>query len=550
MLHESPACIGIAHDPEVDTAYGAVYWAFDTTGDNSGDGGQLVRFDFSQPHGPGSMDHSIAQVRRYPEVKLYKDVNVEHQHAGMVVHPEKRILFIANPGKGSVVAVHTDTGRYSRTAREEYPIFSNRLPSFEYSIYECVEQEEDFLSNLDQPSGLALSLDGLRLFVAEHGGRILAVEVESGEVLQTIDVGMLGYNSIGGLTVSPMTGDLYFVDMIANQVVRVDSVLRGAGCVYQSLVDSNYQLDLEFATTQVESDCGLGSFSLERDYTCEVDGTIPNGTLFEQVHTDTGYASDNPDVQSMAGMDEAAALLAGRTDCEYDSELNFDALLLGGYYCHVCLPRNQGSSCDAGGTCANVQWQGFTCDNEYHIDYGYDEFNNNEPILVISSLYYDITYPPEKNKLELATGLTYRFTVRTGAGRPVTIRTHPEFSSDMASFAESSKKSLSLEGGVEIGGVENGPILLTVDDSTPACLYLTSPHTKPIALMIEGTKDCPNLSATDIGVHGNDSVGDASGWEWDVKPPEQPSSAGLVSGSIIVGCFVFLSSVLIAWTLL
>ena len=25
MLHESPACIGIAHDPKVETAYGAVY---------------------------------------------------------------------------------------------------------------------------------------------------------------------------------------------------------------------------------------------------------------------------------------------------------------------------------------------------------------------------------------------------------------------------------------------------------------------------------------------------------------------------------------------
>ena len=60
MLHESPACIGITHDPEMVTAYGAVYWAFDTTGDNSGNGGQLVMFDFQQPHGPGSMDHSIA----------------------------------------------------------------------------------------------------------------------------------------------------------------------------------------------------------------------------------------------------------------------------------------------------------------------------------------------------------------------------------------------------------------------------------------------------------------------------------------------------------
>ena len=53
MLHEAPACIGMAHDPEVKTAYGAVFWAFDTTGDNSRNNGQLVRFDFSQPHGPG-----------------------------------------------------------------------------------------------------------------------------------------------------------------------------------------------------------------------------------------------------------------------------------------------------------------------------------------------------------------------------------------------------------------------------------------------------------------------------------------------------------------
>ena len=79
MLHESLACIGIAHDPEVDMAYGAAYWAFDTMGDNSGDGGQLVKFDFSQPHGPRSMDHSIASVRRYPEVKLYSEDSSREQ---------------------------------------------------------------------------------------------------------------------------------------------------------------------------------------------------------------------------------------------------------------------------------------------------------------------------------------------------------------------------------------------------------------------------------------------------------------------------------------
>lgn len=60
MLHETPACIGIVHDPETVTAFGTVYWVFDSTGDRQT--GHLVRYDFQQPHGPGSMDHSVAAV--------------------------------------------------------------------------------------------------------------------------------------------------------------------------------------------------------------------------------------------------------------------------------------------------------------------------------------------------------------------------------------------------------------------------------------------------------------------------------------------------------
>ena len=99
MLHEAPACIGIAHDPEVRTAYGNVYWAFDATGNMNN--GQLVRFDFQQPHGPGSMDHSIAATRRYPEVTLTRG-EVLGVHAGIVVHPTRREVFVANPGEGTV----------------------------------------------------------------------------------------------------------------------------------------------------------------------------------------------------------------------------------------------------------------------------------------------------------------------------------------------------------------------------------------------------------------------------------------------------------------
>merc|ERR1711865_556472 len=105
----------------------------------------------------------------------------------------------------------------------------------------------------------------------------------------------------------------------------------------------------------------------ESQQECRVDAIVPNVTFFDQVHLDTGYASDNPDVQSNhTGMDEAAALLVNRTDCEYDSELNFDALLLGGYFCHVCLPE-QDLTCAGGGSCTNIQWTGYICDNEFQI---------------------------------------------------------------------------------------------------------------------------------------------------------------------------------------
>jgi hypothetical protein len=88
MLHEAPSCRGIVHDPEVETAYGTVYWAFDSTGNRQT--GQLVRFDFQQPHGPGSMDHSIASVRRYVEIEL----ETTEEAAGQAgVHAGESCLF-------------------------------------------------------------------------------------------------------------------------------------------------------------------------------------------------------------------------------------------------------------------------------------------------------------------------------------------------------------------------------------------------------------------------------------------------------------------------
>jgi len=348
--------------------------------------------------------------------------------------------------------------------------------------------------------------------VAEAGGRVLAYEVESGAALRSLDLAPLGYTSIGGLAVSPATGHLYFVDMDTNRVARINGAQVGdGGCARESRVNAAFRSALETALAQVERECDI-AFSLGRDDACQVDGTIPNGTPFEQVHTDTGYASDNPDVQAMAGMDAAAALLANRTDCAYDSELNLDALLLGGYYCHACLPLDRGASCDAGGTCANVQWQGFTCDNEHYADF--DDENASDPSLVISSLHYDATYP-HGAMLSLSRGVTYRFTVRTGARQPVSIGTVPEFLSTTP--PASSRTNPSSE-----SGLSSGPLLFRVDDATPDCLYMATPGTKPIALAVGGTTECPSTTSNEV--LGND--GNSGSPTEESILPEAESSAG------------------------
>jgi len=196
MLHESPSCLVIVHDPETATAYGTVYWAID------GVAGHLVRYDFQQPHGPGLMDHSIAAVRRYPEVNVTRGALGVHQ--GMAIDAANRALYVASSGSGEVVKVLIDTGRYARTAREEYPIFSSRLPSFEYSIYSCVVHIV-FAHGLHTPSGLAL-IDSM-LFVAEfESGRIVVFDVDTAVQINAYETAGAG---LMGLSFAPGSGFLH-----------------------------------------------------------------------------------------------------------------------------------------------------------------------------------------------------------------------------------------------------------------------------------------------------------------------------------------------------
>lgn len=386
-LHEAPECIGIAHDPELKTAHGNVYWAFDATGNKNN--GQLVRFDFQQPHGPGSKDHSIASVRRYPEVKLNRAPGA-HIHAGIIVHPTRREIFIADAGSGTIIVVKADSASYARSARSEYPVYSNRLPTFDYSIWECVDQRV-FASNLTMPSGMALSSDGERLYVAEHdSGLIIAYEVASGTILDTIETNS---TSIEGMAIAPNSDTLYFVDSGAN---TLNAVIRNDTCVTSETtrVPENYTAALLAA--QAEFDLNdLGDFYVYRNDSCTVD-TEKQDEVYFDIPDPTGFASFDHNVQGPV-RDETAVELATRKDCSKKSDLNFDQLLLGGYFCHKCLPNND-DMCDDGGTCTNVQWEGYTCDNHFIINSNnmmlYDARNKDVPINAtdIPKLDPNVTY--------------------------------------------------------------------------------------------------------------------------------------------------------------
>lgn len=369
MLHEAPECVGIAHDPEVATAYGTVFWAVDSFLDD------LVRFDFQQPHGPGLMDHSYAAVRRFVDVPI-KPRN--RLHAGMVVDGSTRVLYAASAETGEVLAVAADSGAFSRSARggtgagvPEYPAFSSRLPSFEYSVYECATWTV-FASGLDAPSGLALA-DGV-LYVAEHGtGDVVAFEAATGARLQTIATGRR--DALQGMAFS--AGSLFAVDGAADELLEISGA---CGAPYETRAAA--------AAPAFEA--------LFADASCSVEAGEPlvNASLFEQVHGDSGYLADD-DMNS----DESAAF-GLREDCE-NPDLNFDMLLLSGFMAHACLPRTE--LCDgAGGEATAIQWSGYTCDNELHV--GLDD----------GALFVRETAP-------LRVGVTYRLTI-DGVGAALVVK--------------------------------------------------------------------------------------------------------------------------------
>lgn len=204
MLHESPFAMGIAHYRD------NAYWVFD------GHYGQIVYYDFQDPHEVGGEDHSDGIVRRYARDEDGNAITlkrVENVPGHMDFDDATGMLYVADTGNARILCLDTASGTRAGTPTEE----TQRDTLAEYSEYEDVAISTLVSAGITEPSGLLVHAG--RLFVTDAAtGEIIAFDAETGQELQRITTDA---TQIMGITMGP-DGQLWYVDGGADLVVRVD----------------------------------------------------------------------------------------------------------------------------------------------------------------------------------------------------------------------------------------------------------------------------------------------------------------------------------------
>lgn len=192
MLHQSPLCMGIAHDHD------NAYWAFD------GLNGRIVYYDFHADHGPGGADHSDGEEVFYEDVGVTRVPGVPSH---MVVDGDA--LYIADTGSGRILRLSTDTGERAPHRGDQNWDGVSVFDEVSGATLDVV------VDGLGEPSGLLLK-DG-RLFVSDHATGTIGAWDLDGTPAGAWDSGATG---IMGLAVGP-DGALWYADGGAAEVVRV-----------------------------------------------------------------------------------------------------------------------------------------------------------------------------------------------------------------------------------------------------------------------------------------------------------------------------------------
>lgn len=200
MLHETPYCMGIAHES------GNAYWAF------NGLAGSLDRVDFHAPHQIGGENHSDGEVHRYVTGQLLRVAEVPSH---VVYDKARSLVYVVDSGHARVLSVDPSTA-VARGEIKEYELLASS------GAMEGATASELVPSGLQLPSGIALDSDVL--YVTDNAtSRIHTFDV-TGKALRTFDTG-LPAGSLAGITVGP-DGSLYLTDLSNGSVYRVDIPAR------------------------------------------------------------------------------------------------------------------------------------------------------------------------------------------------------------------------------------------------------------------------------------------------------------------------------------
>ncbi len=224
MLHESPYSMGICHEKD------NVFWVMD------GNSGNVVRYDFGEPHVPGGSYHGDGIIWRYPDVTFVPHAT-HHIPSHCVLDKNTNQLYIVDLGSQLVLKMDITTGTPGSSltpheATAEYRNYNN--PVFSTAIN----------SGLNQPCGIEVFKN--RLLVSDYAnGDILIYDItgSSTTYLGKVSTGAAG---IMGIKVGP-DGKIWYVNASQNKVVRIDGPIQNPApltcdsfCVVSVTYDTGY----------------------------------------------------------------------------------------------------------------------------------------------------------------------------------------------------------------------------------------------------------------------------------------------------------------------
>lgn len=198
MLHNSPLCMGIAHESA------NIYWTI------SGKSNAIVKYDFGRDHNVGQDDHSDGASLEYVRGQLKYAPGIPSH---LFFRNADAMLYIADAGNARVAKLDTKSGTRGNKLATKEPQLGGHYRMDGAVVVDVVPP-----GVLKAPSGIEIRND--LLFVSDNGtGKIIAFDLE-GRQVNALDTG-LGAGALSGMTFGP-DGKLYFVDMVGNRLMRVD----------------------------------------------------------------------------------------------------------------------------------------------------------------------------------------------------------------------------------------------------------------------------------------------------------------------------------------